>query len=257
MGWSSRCLGFTDDPKRPQGPYGADLWCALKRQIKFGERSAGAVDAGDYDEGVRIAIALRILLHDTRTSASLLGQLAIKVRLRFLDSRPVPLIQIYATDAETGKSFELEQPSALAIADGQPFRWLAPLNAANHGRPRLDFESWWTSEAIAVNDEPLSRKELVGFMAHQDGGAHVDPRGLDVRYRDLAQNLFASPTIITFDGGPDEPFPERLRPDQIQRPKGNAAAVSARQVWYELMVTLWEFADTRHLFEDGAHPRPN
>jgi hypothetical protein len=47
----------------------------LKQQIGFLEHSCGAYDSGFEDEATRIAIVVRILIHNTNHSASLLSQL--------------------------------------------------------------------------------------------------------------------------------------------------------------------------------------
>ena len=51
-----------------------DLAELLREQIGFIERSAAAFDEGHEEEAKRIAVVLRVLLHDTPQSTSLLGQ---------------------------------------------------------------------------------------------------------------------------------------------------------------------------------------
>lgn len=48
-------------------------------------RSSESFDNGDYVEGKRLALTLRILVHDTRSSTSLLQSLGIKDKLRYYD----------------------------------------------------------------------------------------------------------------------------------------------------------------------------
>lgn len=219
------------------------LWSALDRQIRFGDASARAVDAGEDDEAIRIALALRVLLHDTGSSTSLLKQLGVKYDLAFLDSRPVPIITASGVDHE-GNEIEIGgSPMALAHATMTDFRWRAPLEEASHQRPRLPFAEWWNQEAVAINGKAVSRFDLVNFMAHHDGGAHVDPRGLDSRYRDLSDpsRNQTGPIVMAM---PDDFVLEPgtvLDLNQAQRPSGNAAAASVRQIWYELMVTMREY----------------
>lgn len=47
----------------------------LRRQLDFLGRSAAAYDAGHADEAVRIATTIRILIHNTQSSTSLLKHL--------------------------------------------------------------------------------------------------------------------------------------------------------------------------------------
>jgi hypothetical protein len=54
--------------------------------MRFLVNSGNLVAQGDNDEAVRLAIALRVLLHDTRSSHSLLGQLGWKDNLAYVNS---------------------------------------------------------------------------------------------------------------------------------------------------------------------------
>src|SRR3954453_8408028 len=58
----------------------------LDEQLGFLRSSAQAYDAGDTAEAKRLAVAVRILLHDTNSSHSLLGLLGVKDSLRFVDT---------------------------------------------------------------------------------------------------------------------------------------------------------------------------
>src|SRR5271166_5839662 len=63
-----------------------DLWRALQIQQRFLENSANLFDEGCFVEGLRLATSIRILLHDTCTSKSLLGQLGLIDKIHFLSS---------------------------------------------------------------------------------------------------------------------------------------------------------------------------
>jgi hypothetical protein len=58
----------------------------LYQQIAFLRRSASQYDNGEFSEAKRLATTLRILLHDSHTSKSLLTQLGLKEKLRFVDT---------------------------------------------------------------------------------------------------------------------------------------------------------------------------
>src|SRR5689334_20759377 len=62
-----------------------ELLAHLADQVQFLSASAEAFDRGLEGEAKRLAVALRILLHDTRNQRSLLGQLSVKDALRFDD----------------------------------------------------------------------------------------------------------------------------------------------------------------------------
>ena len=50
----------------------------LKQNVGFIRRSCELYDQGHKEEAIRIATALRVLLHDTRRSVSLLKHLKVK-----------------------------------------------------------------------------------------------------------------------------------------------------------------------------------
>lgn len=55
----------------------ADLEEHLKAHLGFIKKSAALYDTGDTEEAKRIAVSVRVLLHDTQQSRSLLGQLGL------------------------------------------------------------------------------------------------------------------------------------------------------------------------------------
>jgi hypothetical protein len=135
----------------------------LRRQLNFIITSCHAYDAGHRAEAVRIALAARVLFHDTSRSTSLIvGHLkldAIKLR-----STAVPL---------TG-------PNASAIGfiglepDTCGFR---PLGDDGLRSEQVDLSTWWSDEPILKlrkTNEFVTRRELVLAAANRDGGAHVD-----------------------------------------------------------------------------------
>jgi len=56
----------------------------LQRQLGFLKRSCEDFDAGQHDEGLRIAVSLRVLFHDTSASTSLLTHLGIRTTVKVL-----------------------------------------------------------------------------------------------------------------------------------------------------------------------------
>lgn len=72
-------------PKRIPQPRAA-LEQRLREQLIFWQRSATLYDAGHVEEARRLAVHLRVLLHDSTTSSALLTQLGLKAKLRFRQS---------------------------------------------------------------------------------------------------------------------------------------------------------------------------
>jgi hypothetical protein len=205
--------------KRVRGPKRSrdELLELLAENRHFLERSADAFDSGYEAEAKRLAVVLRVLLHDTQASHSLLGQLGVKDRLNFLDSAdpinpknllPTPgLVIMRATTTVTG-------------AEGQ---YVAPLDMDRpNGTRCVGFAGWWQNAVMKV-DGVWSRKDLVLTLANTEGGAHVDP-DLDDRYNMLAKHNGIGFMAMSASGR--TPF------------AGDAVAVAVRQVTYEVLETL-------------------
>src|SRR4051794_24926166 len=58
----------------------------LSEQVRLMRRSAKYFDEGDESEAKRLATHIRVLVHDTKASHSLLGLLGVKASMRFVDT---------------------------------------------------------------------------------------------------------------------------------------------------------------------------
>jgi hypothetical protein len=137
-----------------------DLKDHLRRQLGFLELSADAFDRGYHDEGVRIAVAIRALLHETARSTPLLAH---------LNAFDVPL---------TSTAPLLAGPPPL-FADLLTMLSMPGGIRPTLGRAQTAFElparEWWSQMVYAVDRKAITRKDLVLAAANKDGGAHVDP----------------------------------------------------------------------------------
>jgi hypothetical protein len=180
-----------------------ELAAHLAEQLQFIEASADAFDKGFEGEAKRLAVTLRVLLHDTKSSRSLLGQLGRK-NIDFLDTA----IPFNPNNLET-------HGGLVFIALGPPkTRYVAMLDDLPMTQHR-SFSDWWDAPVFVDKDRrQLSRKNLVLTAVNQDGGAHVDP-ALDETYDDLAHKNSLNWTSI--DGGRARPMdgPERAAIRQI------------------------------------------
>lgn len=148
----------------------------LDDQLLFLKSSAKAFDEGFEAEAKRLAVVLRVLMHDTRNSKSLLGQLGKKGG-KFL-----------GTAIPFDPANMLSHGGLVSIALGPPIsRYVAELdNCPVH--QWVDFEDWWNQPVFSDDQKRvMSRADLVGVVANQDGGAHVDP-SLDATYHALSRN---------------------------------------------------------------------
>jgi hypothetical protein len=145
-----------------------DLKEHLKHQINFLNTSSLLYDRGNEGEAIRLAASVRILVHDTAISKSLLMQLGKKNILFHDTSRDLDYEFFSLETSEVG----------LAMIKLPPGRYFAPLDDVPPDRlnKKITFDSWWNKVVIIDKlDSKFTRKDLVLFVANEDGGAHVDP----------------------------------------------------------------------------------
>ena len=137
----------------------------LSRQLSFLKRSASAFDAGHRDEAIRIATAVRVMIHETQKSTCLLTLLGARNSIKLVSTVMPPPPQ--------GNGI-------LAIFDGVTTMTMQGL------KPRLDsisgyakavpVEDWWNQLVIVFGSDRFTRRSIVLAAANKDGGAHVDPQ---------------------------------------------------------------------------------
>lgn len=191
----------------------ADLEDHLDEQINFIKSSAKAYDEGQESEAKRCAVSIRILVHDTMHSKSLLGQLGVLDRILFLDT----VSGVFPWNPLPG--------FGLVVARiGPDSKFIAPLEDSPERRWIL-FKEWWHGTVFIDGERnQISRKQLLLAVANQDGGAHVDPK-LDQVYAKLTrQNSLGVHYKVNGRGG------------ELQ----GAATASIRQMAYEVLTSLEE-----------------
>ena len=154
-----------------------ELEIHLKEQISFLEASANSFDIGMEEEAKRLAATIRILVHDTSLSHSLLGQ--VGKPLKFFD-----------TSSDLDSNNILAHGGLISILnEPQQVRYVAMLdNLPSNTIKIIDFDSWWNKPVfVDGKGRKLTRKDLILTAANQDGGVHVDP-SLDETYANLSRN---------------------------------------------------------------------
>jgi len=150
----------------------------LKEQVSFLCRSASSFDTGYEDEAKRLAHILRVLLHDTSQSHSLLEQLGYLKRLMFRDTAIPGFEPNHHGPVDGLTRLVVNQESA------KPTSPLDDLSSAFGNRLRR-FQVWWTQPVIRDNNDTIfTRRSLILNVANKDGGSHVDPE-LDAEYTAL------------------------------------------------------------------------
>ncbi|MDA0365295.1 MAG: hypothetical protein O3B31_14500 [Chloroflexi bacterium] len=172
-----------------------DLLEILENQVAFLVSSSKAFDAGFEGEGVRLAAVLRVLMHETAASHSLLGQIGLRDRMLYLDTA-FP----YSSGNLVAESGLTLQGITAGGADGTSGRYLPSLSRPPVPDRWSGVRRWWELNSVIRDSrgERFTRKDLVLYAAHEDGGAHVQPE-LTERYRALTRDNSMGYQLV--DGG--------------------------------------------------------
>ncbi len=193
-----------------------DLIERFREQVGFLERSAEAFDQGFHDEAKRLAVVVRVLLHDTQSSKSLLGQLGEKNELMLMDTASV-----------IRPDNELSTPGLVLfkLEGGELPAYDAPLgdlSPPRMGKAKL-FDPWWNDPVTKASNGLFARRDYILKVANKEGGAHVDP-ALDKEWAGLTRDNALGWQLVS-DGGATEPM-------------GSPVLPSVRQIAYEVDQTL-------------------
>lgn len=150
-----------------------ELDVLLEEQLDFLKLSCASFDNGFEGEIKRLAVSVRVLVHDTNASTSLLT-LSHRKNTNFLDtSDPYDdenvlshssLVQIHMSSSGANPKAHLD--------DDIQSNW-------------IDFDAWWNGIVLVDSKKnEFSRKNIVLYLANKDGGAHVDHE-IDEKYHDL------------------------------------------------------------------------
>jgi hypothetical protein len=195
----------------------------MREQVGFLQSSARAFDEGTVAEAKRLAVTIRVLVHDTAASKSLLRQVGLKDHLQFYEiAEPVFHGNMAAYHGFVGLRVSEGEASYFAWLDDGPY----PLRHS-------PFSEWWTTYVIRDHQAgKFTRKDLVLALANKEGGAHVDP-DLEKEYVRLSRENSLR-WYFTVEGDqrdwPHDPVPhsvrhiahELLRTLHAQVPEANA-----------------------------------
>lgn len=190
-----------------------DLQKHLEEQLHFLKSSADSYDSGYEAEAKRMAVTLRVLLHDHgENSKSLLNQLGKKDSINFYDS------------ALSEKPGMLNMGASLVVlsptrGDGKA---TAFFDDAPDATGYVVFDEYWNRPVLYAGNKHFTRKDLVLGVADQDGGAHVDPK-LNEEYANLSRN---------------DSFGWKMGTSQSTASVGIVELASIRQIAHEILRTL-------------------
>lgn len=158
----------------------------LDEQHHLLKKSIKDFTSGDLAEGVRLAIALRILIHETGNSKALLGQITPNyLQLQIPDRRKENEAKEKLPPG-THSVVVMSVPISVKITAEGTF--LDPhLDPAGYELSIVG--KWWTRDdcLILPGLGGFSRKEIVLGLADKEGGAHVDIN-LAPKYRQLTSS---------------------------------------------------------------------
>lgn len=175
----------------------SDLRNHVREQLGFMIKSCKAYDDGDLSEAKRVATTIRVLLHDTKHSKSLFGQLSLK-DIGFLNTA-VPIdeevkhatLGLIQTVISVGDDLQLSGQHKPLLSH-RPRDWPP-------ARKRF-FPEWWNQTVLTdIQGRRFSRRLLVMAVANTDGGAHIDPE-LDSGYAALSRQNSIGYAVENPDG---------------------------------------------------------
>ena len=138
----------------------------LQTQLRLIENACRGFDADLFEAALHIAVAIRVLIHETSNSHSLLGQLTLRNSVKLLSTFPELKLK---NDVPKGV---ITETITFGVGIG-PFGFQPPLGNTPK-KHYLSVDAWW-NEVIHQFRERFSRADIILAAANQDGGAHIDP----------------------------------------------------------------------------------
>jgi hypothetical protein len=221
----------------------SQLEAALHEQYAFLVDDCGAFDAGNHSYSRRLALATRVLLHDTANSHSLLGQMRLLRGLRFVDTS---LKRIAGTQVLSAQGLAVDRLTLSSDPAENSAGWSAVGDDIHENRqnPPARFTHWWSAKVIEVSHGAWwSRGRLALALANKDG-AHVDPTP-PRDYLDLLEDRLGMSQTV---GGEPVPLPAQEWAD-----------MNMRQIAHELVRSLQRDYRIEPLIKDCPvySPPPN
>lgn len=153
----------------------------LIEQLNFLIDFCNKYDHGNFNYSKQLAKTVRILVHDTTDSTSLLALLKRKNTMKFGSTASFPPNSVYFL----GLVFPVDIKRK--NEDSSPYIehvYLPSLNCNKDIYTKwIDFNTWWNQRIIISDALTFSRKDMIQYMANQDGGAHIDENILERYYK--------------------------------------------------------------------------
>jgi hypothetical protein len=164
-----------------------DFKLQLRRQLQFLQASSSSFDAGFKDEAIRIATVIRVLIHQPKSSTSL---------LKHLNATTINLLS--TTEGVTDKTLLYNGMGIVQVSSDGTHKYFPSLGDAP-AQNLMPVSKWWDQVVFVEGNVRLSRRKIVLSAANQDGGAHVDDK-LNADYQALSTDGFAGTVFHHADG---------------------------------------------------------
>jgi hypothetical protein len=165
----------------------------LDEHLKLMSVLSECYDGGNDIIALSIATAIRVLVHDTKASTSLLTHLGRKtvqyLSTNFRDSKEtvhlglVRRINVGVNDGAGGEA------KYWPLCDERYFP------APKQNFRFVTFDEWWSERVFENHKSYLTRKDLVLSIANKDGGAHFDTE-VDERYDDFRKSWSGGSSLV-------------------------------------------------------------
>lgn len=165
-----------------------ELISLLEEQLDFLRLSCASFDNGFTGEIKRLAVSVRVLVHDTNSSTSLLT-LANRKSIDFIDT------------ADPYDDENLLSHSSLVQVHMTPKGAKPMAHLDDTINPRsIPFDAWWNGIVLVDSKKnEFSRKDITLYLANKEGGAHVDHE-IDEKYHNLRNKNSLGWVTVLGDG---------------------------------------------------------
>ena len=193
----------------------------FQQQVGYLQRSIQLFDQGHEDEAIRLAVSLRVFLHNKHSSKSLFRHIGL--------TNPNLL--------SSGRGHENWQDYLAMILDvtsSQPVKAKAILGESFR---EMTCKTWWEEQTVfEYNSIKYTRKDVCLNAANKDGGAHVDEK-----FEQFYEALQAGITMLGTKGdlqfiNGNVPFPQGVF---IQPQNGHYCLI--RQFAHEFFYSVTHF----------------
>lgn len=165
----------------------------IGKQLNFIVSSCRLFDEGRLEEAFRIAVAARVLFHNTTASKGLIGGHYEGKDLKLLSTTMFKPGQM-----NNGSHF-------LGFIGMYPsFGCFKPYLDNSKRKENIPWKQWWSEEPILAlnkNQGCITRREIILACANKDGGAHVDEVKPE-EYQKLEDGL-GFEVVCSFNGNPE------------------------------------------------------